>query len=465
MILQYILLCVSLYMYFNAPELMDKGFMLLGLFVAFSSIIVLIKSREKQVAFKRQYLRHSSLFIIGFIIVFYQYYIDYIVGLIDDSLKFIWIDSMYVCKALCLSNIALICFIIGYMKSRNREPILDNYSRFSYNERILKKCDAINLNYLYALLLLLLSLYVIYVDKKYLFGGYGKGEEGGIASEIDKLFNSLLLFTVTFKSYLIKNRRISTIYHFISINKVLIFIVLLRVFLILISGARHESLNLLLILLISFLYVTDWKIKLRYIFFSCIFFSLLFTIIGLIRSSEEPIGDVMNSMPISIFPFTSELAGSVRTLHVAVTYFPEQIPYTQGITLLGYFFLFIPGGRSLFFSSVGLPSYLMSSGSFISTIILGEDASWQLGSSCVADIYICFGVVGVLCVFSFWGWLLRKIEYAVFINRKSSLCILSVGFLFYSHCFFINRESLFSSLFGISYLLILSFFFKKWYRI
>lgn len=452
-------------MYFNAPEFMDKGFMLLGLFVAFSSVVALIKSREKQVDFKGQYLRHSSLFIIGFIIVFYQYYIDYVIGLLDDSLKFIWIDSGYVCKALCLSNIALVCFIIGYMQSRNRELILDKYSTSSYNERILKKCDAINLNYLYVLLLSLLCLYLVCVDKNYLFGGYGKREEGFFASEIDKLFNSLLLFTITFKSYILKNRRISTIYHFISINKVLIFIVFLRILFVLVSGARHESINLLLILLISFLYVTNWKVKLRYIFFACIFFSLLFTIIGLIRSSKESIGGVMDNMSVSIFPFTSELAGSVRTLHVAVTYFPEQIPYTQGVTLLGYFFLFIPGGRSLFFSSVGLPSYLMSSGSFISTIILGEDASWQLGSSCVADIYICFGVVGVLCVFYFWGWLLRKIEYAIFINRKSSLCILSVGFLFYSHCFFINRESLFSSLFGISYLLILSFFFKKWYRI
>lgn len=464
MILQYILLCISLYMYFDAPERMNKDFMILGVLIALTSVIKLIKTREKQTALKQQYMRHSYVFIVGFIIVFYQFYIDYIIGLVDEDLKFIWIDSRYVCKSLALSNVALISFIIGYMKRKTQEPLLSIITT-QYVEKCSNKYGSVNLRCLYSFLLLLLCFYIICVNKEYLFGGYGQSEEGGIAAEVNKFFYILLLFTLAYNSYMLKNKKVTTLYHFVHKNRVLLLIISLRIFFILLSGARHECINLLFLLLISFLYVTEQKIKMRYIVFACLFFSLSFTIVGILRSSDDSLGTAVNSLPVSISPFTSELAGSIRTLHVAVTYVPEQIPYNKGVTVLGYFFLIFPGGRSLFFSLFGIPSYLMSSGSFFSTIILGEDASWQLGSSCVADIYICYGVIGVLCIFFLFGWLLRKIEYMTFVNRYSSLCIVSIGFLFYSHCFFINRESLFSSLFGISYLLIFSILFSKLFRI
>src|SRR5690606_13564158 len=111
----FVLIIVLLTYYQFAPEIMDKEIMSLLLVVVFVSLLLFFSRGETNGSLKGQYLKHSTLAILGIVIVFFQYPVDYVVGNFDNSNMVIWVNHKIVVKSLTLSIIGLICFLLGYI--------------------------------------------------------------------------------------------------------------------------------------------------------------------------------------------------------------------------------------------------------------------------------------------------------------------------------------------------------------
>ena len=102
----------SIFLYKYAPSSMNKEYMLLEVAISlFFTIIFFIETRKNC---RMGVFSHSHIFVIVFFVIFYQSYIDYILGFIDTSEKNIWINISIVAKSLGLCNIAISSFLFGY---------------------------------------------------------------------------------------------------------------------------------------------------------------------------------------------------------------------------------------------------------------------------------------------------------------------------------------------------------------
>ena len=145
----------------------------------------------------------------------------------------------------------------------------------------------------------------------------------------------------------------------------------------------------------------------------------------------------------SILPQTSELAGSVRTLHAVVDYVPKNHPHTYGRFQLQLLTSSIP------FSS-GLLSFLPESGhirfkgpaSFATWLIQGENPNSGVGTTCIADLYVEFGLFGVLFGMLLFGFFIRYAEVNFYKIGLPALFPHILSFVYLSDAISISRSSI-----------------------
>lgn len=467
MIRQFLLLIVSYYSYTIAPLIMDRGFMAYMLILALLSIINCYSIKEKNINIKGQYLRHSFVFLFGFIIVFYQYIIDYVLHFIespDDVQSLIWYNQSIVCKALCLANVGLNSFLIGYLFIKCRT----NIKQKDYNIQQNNTIKINSLNYLYLILLFLVIIYIITIDKNYLFNGYGKNASmGNTAFHIGIWIQGVLTAYIVMLSYTIKNNNIN---HYISNKEYLkvfkkpLVLCITMIILILMSGRRTEALRFMLLLGISYIYIKNIKIKLIKIIIPLIVISILFSILAFIRTSEKTtIADSLNMLnnSSSIFPATKELALNISSLHIALDNVPKHYPHLLGIpTLIGLSML-LPGFQPFILNFLDIPIIYQSSTYLICYAAFGDIRYYTLGTSILADIYINYGLLGLFFIPMLIGIILRKMENITFTNEKISIYSLGLSFCIYTQLIYMCRGTLTSPLTSVSYVLILTYLFRN----
>ena len=164
-------------------------------------------------------------------------------------------------------------------------------------------------------------------------------------------------------------------------------------------------------------------------------------------------------MSESILPFTSELSNSIMTLHAAVSLVPDVYPYNYGLTLLPKPFLIIPGMASVMQYLLGLNSVTANSSGVITAWVLGDNPSFGMGSCSIADIYICFGLLGVIICFFIWGYFIRYLENGLYVSKGKSPYFIIIAFVVYSQTLYVSRESLLTVLQGIAYPLLFCYVF------
>ena len=100
MIKYIIFLISSIVLYIYAPSSMNREYMFVEVAILlFFTISFFIKTRNNS---RMGVFSHSHIFVVIFVIIFYQFYIDYILGFIDSSEKKIWINTSVVVKSLVL---------------------------------------------------------------------------------------------------------------------------------------------------------------------------------------------------------------------------------------------------------------------------------------------------------------------------------------------------------------------------
>ena len=468
MLVLIILLLVSVVFYAFAPEFMEKGFMFLDICLMLVSLgYFLYKCRRtNSPQLSRVHLRHSVFFIICFLIVFYQRYVDYLVGLLDldaTVCRSLWIDTSVVAKALSLSTMSLISFFCGYVVVLNRKYLREYHIRKflfhlnlssirdSIDGKFLKRVGddikgvsmtghrrCLNVDLLIYLAYALLAVYVCTVDKNYLFGGYGK-VSGTNISILIMLQSSIIAMLVVY-SCKYRNQGVFSNASFLRFfSKPLCFIMLYTA-VELITGRRTEIVRIICLVLFAYLYSTNRKANYAKLGIAALLVAVIFTFIGIVRRTAVPeLGSGMEEMMNmdSVSPFTAELANSVNTLHVAMLYFPDDIGYTYGLTFFPHFLIAFPFGMQIVNSLIpqDIPIY---SDAIITLLGLGTDESYGMGSSCMADTYIAFGPAGTCVVFFLFGIFLNYLETGTFV-RKASPYFLTLSFGCYSQFPYMSR--------------------------
>ena len=300
-----------------------------------------------------------------------------------------------------------------------------------------------------------LALYFYTVNPLYLSGYYGSVEMGATATYV------VLLFKVFIFAVLIQNVRNMRIKQYVPSSfldyvrqqgyflLVLIAIYLLSV---MFSGDRGAIITFSIAYVSGYYFVSKKKLSLSragILFMAAAFF---ITILGITRSLDKEmsfVDRVKESVTHSKFeepsvlPQTSELAGSVRTLHAVVDFVPNAHPHTYGRFQLQQLVSSIP------FSS-GLLSFLPESehyrfkspASFATWIIQGDYPTSGEGTTSTADLYVEFGLFGVLFGMLLLGFFIRYAEVNFYKIGLPALFPHILSFVYLSDAIYISRSSI-----------------------
>lgn len=433
--IKYILFLIfDICLFLASPAVMDKGFMAVCAVMAMVKVILtFFEGNSKRYNLKKIYFRHSVIFVLCFFVVFFQSDIDFLVGLAEEDDYFVY-NPKVVCKAMALSSMALTFFLLGYSFSKNKEARLNNYyKKASVHYEIPRQ----RLSGLILLTVLLILIYVIFVPKEYLSNGYGNAVDAGPVVAITGYL--IAFFIALFVSYSLRNYNNKN-EKWIEMFKLPLILLSVYALLILVTGRRTEVVRLAFVAMCSYVFISGRNAYIKRIIFLSAIGMLVLSVLGIYRSLQEgSVVDGYNQMKniLSVMPPTKELSTSVNTLHVAMTYYPDKQPFDMGASFLPSFLKIIPGLTGFFQLFSGLQ--MKGSDLIISELFFeGGQIEWGLGSSIIADIYISFGVLGVLLVFYVLGRFIRWLEVGTFC-KSASPYFLALSFSCYSQFMFACR--------------------------
>lgn len=434
-------LFVAYYLFTIAPSNMDRSFMSTCLILVVVNSLAYVFQKRPIFENKKTkiYLRHTFVFLFCFFIVFFQYDIDYLFGLSNETDKLIWTDTTVVCKSMSIACMALCSLLIGFSLYRGKikRPV------YTYTFRMKKELCVLG----FAMLI----VYLVFTPRAYLMGGYNEGIERGGANVILVLLQALFITMFAIYCYEYSSGRMRR--NILRELRMPVLLIICYMIIILMSGRRTEAVRMGMLLMIVFVYIKREKINYKLVLVYVIGIAFLFTAVSLVRSggSAEQIREIA-----SVSPLTKELAGSVNTLHVAVTNFPDVYPYTKGITFFPNFCVLVPGLDQFYQNFIKEAGLITTSAELITMLGVGEGAGYGMGSSIVADVYISFGYIGVILIFIFLGYFIRHLEYGTF-SQQFSPFFLVLSFGCYSQFMFACRGTIANMFLSWSYATLLMF--------
>lgn len=455
---------ILIYLSGKIPQTINAEFLSIVLIINTISITSFFFLRKETVKdLKKQSLRFTVLFMLAFSIVHFQAYLDFILGNIKSDAMFIWINTRVVSKSLLISSIAFVSYFLGYslVPSQNlsklKKPNID----------ILKLMDTKWLSYVSIAILL---LFFIFIDKRYFSGGYSTinlGVSIYFALIFESCVNGVLIVNAR-NLYLINQRKKKvTFWYFTYYNRLPLFILFIYLLAVMFSGDRGPIIYNLLFVVASFIYASRYKFK-PFHLMSLVFISASFiTILGVIRRLEtnesffnkiiqhSSISNDVQHYESSFSEATRELAFSTRCVNLAVDAKEAGLESTMGGFALQDLTLLIPTLKGTLINVFNIPTQMTSSAQFLTFYDQGPYSMWGVGTSCVADTYLDFGMVGCVLVFMLLGWLIRKLEIKIFTrDYVAPFYLLIILFCFFAYSIYMPRSTILYALNKFTYIFV-----------
>lgn len=354
----------------------------------------------------KTYFKIELFFLLFYYLLFFKPYQLYVLGLNDIKQNF-FIDNTY-WEYTNVSIVACTIGLLAFMKGFNsliylRKTKEIKHSFYQYNNLF---------NLIFTLLIFSLIIFSLTGLKAYLFQAYTGSDTGDTTTNgIYFIISVLMLFLSSF-SVLIYNKynKIKYLYLFISVVYCLT---------LLFSGDR----NIFFIIAISFAstYYTFIK-KIKLITLAIYIFSALFLyqIIEVSRKSndrglafievlqeqfkEPKKSDMLDKSSFSITTNATRVSFGLVPIKKDFFYGKFKIIGIAGI---------IPYSRALF---VDPKDKYKSS---VDLLVLGSGTTWSVGSSIIADIYVDFGIIGVVILMFFLGYFAKFIKTKLLQNENS----------------------------------------------
>lgn len=447
-----LVILISLYTTF-LPLYFSDSYITYILLIVISSLI-LYSLRKKNQAIKGNSVNISFLFLISFLIVHFQIYLDYTLSLRDnlDILKY-YLDYTIVPKAITLAAIALVCYLIGntlYKPNIKQKHIPE--------PQVTKSFSLLFLN----IIIILFFLIFIYVTPtSYFLGGYGELlNSGGIGYA---QYKSNHFLQVAIWSYIICNLvmlssnkgRSSGFWSYItSYSPIFTMIVLIYSALVLYAGDRGPFIKIAILIYISYIISQEKKVNLLKVLLIIFVFGSFIQFWGYFRNTGSNLDfisrlneayfiqqDISTRGDGSVFPSTVELAMSLGSYHAAVMD-QESNGILYGMGALGYIVSIIPGLGNILQQ---ITSINLSSTAAYITEYLGT--TYGAGTTVLADIYLNFGFYGVLIAFTLFGYFFASLDSKAYREfSRNSLLNQILFMIFISNAIYLGRTSFFSVL-------------------
>lgn len=405
---------------------------------------------------RSDYMRPIFLFFLSYFIVHFQFPLEYVLG--NDPQKYIdfdlWINKNIVFDVVLISGIGICALFLGYYLA-GLFLIKSNVQRFF--DGVVIHRDVFWSNVFIVLTYCFFALFLYGVGDILLFHMYvGSGKWDGNANYYYFLFCGFLYHIVISKGiyiyYKYDGESIS-LYRFIrEMGYPINIIVGAYLLLFLLLGSRGAVLSGSFVYLIPYFIINSKKINgYKFVlFFIVAGFALTF--IGIARRSLDQgilyafSNASWEDRDTFIFPWTAELAGSVRCVNYAVQYVPSKYPFFSGLFQFNNILSAIPFSSHIL-SAFYEPSSIsfLSSPSFITFLEAGRNPSSGTGTSCVADLYLDFGITGVFLGMLLFGFLIKKIEYIYYRETFFSLFFYVVSIIYMSNMIYLARAPLLSS--------------------
>jgi hypothetical protein len=430
----------------------DPLLLLLTLLGVIAVIFLFVFPKQPYVGFKKEYFRISTLFIVGYLIVFFQRYADVLIGNAEPNNRYLFVSPDLINKCALLSLIGLMCFIIGY--SFYNPPILRS------NQVAAPKYTPVKwLNYiLFITVILFIYNYGVYYLSNVYTQDFLESNKGSIAAYLEVAIRSLIFSILILHT---RNGRIKgeTFVNFVKSLGLLFHLSLFTYLgLFLLTGDRGPLISVALAYFLAYIIKIRPKIKLITFVILLLIASFSLSIIGIVRQMDSNLAfrdrviSTINENTIrernSIINPTAELSSSVRSLHYAVNYVPNQHPYLYGSFQFRELLAVIPFSNLITKHILDDSFQYRTSAYFITYINQGIYYNKGDGSNVVADLYLSFGVFGVIIGLFLFGIFIKKIEVVCFTYDPSNIPLLyySLTFAYIALAVYTPRSTLLNPL-------------------
>ena len=388
----------------------------------------------------------SNIFVIGYICLNYQYLVDLVLGFKSR-------EDFYLAHTVndisILSTIGFSAFCLAYYCTKTSGKSINNVPEYSIS--VLPLC---------ILQVLFFLAWILTADIVGMMAGatYGVSSETATNSFEGFFYQATeaLFVTVILNNY--KNVPLS-LKEFIKTLPIYSWLIIALYLLIrVMSGDRGPFIYTSLLIFFSFILLSKVKFKFKKIVFALIVASLFINLVGIARrldnsksfgeriidsyteffqSSESRFSDK------TICPPTEELALSSRCNQVAVNAIKyEQQPYHNGKFMFYNLIQRIPFVPSYLQNDLKIPITELSSDYYLTYEYAGDYRMNQIGTTCIADSYLDWGIMGVVFIMFVIGWIYKKIDYKVCLYGVSTPIMLICVLLVSSHSIYVCRSTI-----------------------
>ena len=360
---------------------------------------------------------HITVFCIGYLIVFFQNYLEILLGIIavDDIPRSIASHAAII-RCASLSTIGLVGFFAGVscIPPAASEPLnAPLKDQVKHSPLVLEKF----LIMFSAFAVFLISNYPYLINVQY---SQELLESRSWLSNISLLiFQYFVILYLAFVCFdvMCRKQKITLVGFLKCCGWPLNIFTSLFVAALFIGGDRGGALAVVLPYIVAFLLVSKRKVSYKTVLLGCVIGCLFLGIIARFRSinSAVPLSErIIESVEINPnaghkYTPTYEMARSVVVFHNIVEFIPQEHPY-----LYGYFHFWeianiIPGVARIHKMLCEHFRY-WSSSYFCTWLYFGDNYPMGMGTAWNADLYMNYGLWGVLIGSFGWGWWLARIR-------------------------------------------------------
>lgn len=435
-----LILFISIILFLLAPNKVDKSFCWLCLVFYIIEVVTILRIDLKS----KIYAGFNVLFFLSFFLTSFAYPLFVYdtpadrLNLVGQSINFNYLSK---CSALCL--IASSIYTYGYLKGLNLRKCL-NYSRTS----AIKVIDIIDSKYVK---MLYIGIFVALFSMGVLFlkGGGSVVLIGG--ELLTSIFESIFPVVLLLNSLKVRPHNLID---FIKKNLFILLLCLLMIIVFIRIGDRGLIFTCGIQIVVVYI-ITVKRLKLVQILPLMIVGAVFMFTIRQMRMLDNYTKE--SSSISSYYDFASSYMGSYGADYGAWYYLSDLTNISQELCL-GFDYsqkngLFHPFEEIIL--NVSSPIPLLPS--FISNVIFGHPTSEyntsmalnkymahigdaNFGNHCVIDVYMCWGILGVLLVFYYFGYAVAK----CYSNLFESILFAAIYILLVSHAVYIPRNMVLS---------------------
>lgn len=407
-----ILTLISLCMYTSAPKRYDYFwcFSCLTIFL-FSFLLLLLIKR------KRNYFDFENIFLLSCFFVYFVY--PCFVYPINPKMFFMFdfgFNHNTITKGTSLALLGMESFMLGSIFATKEEHIEE------------KKISIIKTK---GLIFILVLFFFVFFSISYTFFTQDiyTGGIDGFSVYIYLIYQSILTISIVLEFrnlYIAKKQNMSY-----RISKVLLFITFFTIFAYLYVGSRSTAIYIIIVLTSCYaIYYKPLGLK-KFLIVSSIG-AILMTFIAMTRSGTTLSENTDFRGDNIILGATMDLIINARTLYVCVDYV-ENHSILYGKTMIVTFLSFIPFSQRILFEAGILDISEASSGTFFTTLDFGKESRFGVGSNIIADVFLSFGMIGVIIFLYFLGYF-QQLCQRFFISRNIKWIlsyIVLIGYVLY----------------------------------